>query len=221
MGERPRAQRDLTGQGQELIVHPPSVGVPVVPANVGAVSEPIETRCRAGGCRQSALAHAPVALCAPHLTAVVDWASAEFGVVDVLPSPCRACGSRRGVRYPSGWLCEVCEWRHGEVPDGDLAPVRVDVVYYLRAGDRIKIGTTANPRARFAALGHHDLIAFELGDRQRERRRHEQFASHRYAGSEWFATHPELEALVGALSAGADPWDRYARWCSEAAAARA
>ena len=43
----------------------------------------------------------------------------EFGVTDVLPSPCLACGSRLGVRYPSGWLCAICEWRVGELPDGD------------------------------------------------------------------------------------------------------
>lgn len=178
------------------------------------------SQCRASGCRSAAIPNAPVALCGAHLTAVTDWAGAEYGVIDVLPSPCRACGSRLGVHYPSGWLCAVCEWRHGEIPDEDLAAVRIDVVYYLRAGDRIKIGTTASPRARFAALGQRDLLAFERGDRMLERRRHEQFAAHRFAGSEWFAAHPELEAHIVELAAGADPWDRYARWLSEAAARR-
>lgn len=178
------------------------------------------SQCRASGCRGAATPNAPVPLCGAHLTAVTDWAAAEYGVTDVLPSPCRACGSRLGVHYPSGWLCAVCEWRHGEIPDEDLAVVRVDVVYYLRAGDRIKIGTTASPRSRFAALGHHDLLAFERGDRTLERRRHEQFAEHRFAGSEWFSTHAELEAHIAGLAAGADPWERYARWLSEAAALR-
>ena len=40
------------------------------------------------------------------------------GVTDALPSPCRLCGSRLGVRYPSAWLCAVCDWRHGELVDG-------------------------------------------------------------------------------------------------------
>ena len=69
----------------------------------------------------------------------------EFGVTDLLPAPCAFCGSRLGVRYPSGWLCAVCEWRAGEPPPEGLAPVRVDVVYYLRYRDRIKIGTSATP----------------------------------------------------------------------------
>ena len=56
------------------------------------------------------------------------------------------------------------------MPDGDLAPPRVDVVYYLRqrdhVGDRVKIGTTANPRQRLARISHQDLLAFERGDRR-------------------------------------------------------
>jgi len=43
-------------------------------------------------------------LCLPHLLEVHDWVAGEFGVTDALPSPCAFCGSRLGVRYPSGWL---------------------------------------------------------------------------------------------------------------------
>lgn len=50
------------------------------------------------------------------------------GATDPLPSPCRLCGSRVGVRYPSAWICAICEWRVGEVPDGGLAPPRLDIV---------------------------------------------------------------------------------------------
>jgi hypothetical protein len=140
------------------------------------------------------------------------------GLVDLLPSPCLACGSRLGVSYPSGWLCAVCEWRHGEVPDSDVAPPRVDVVYYLRQGDRVKIGTTANPRQRFGAIWHEEVLAFERGDRRLEQRRHEQFASDRFAGSEWFHLTPAIAAHIDVLAGGRDPWDVYARWLSEAVA---
>jgi hypothetical protein len=83
------------------------------------------------------------------------------------------------VRYPSGWLCAVCEWKVGDLPDGIVASTRLDVVYYLRAGDRIKIGTSANPRARLAQLSFDDLLAFERGNRTLEQRRHAQFAESR------------------------------------------
>ena len=112
-------------------------------------------------CPSPVAAGAPLDLCVTHLLEAHDWVDREFGVTDLLPSPCLACGSRLGVRYPSGWLCALCEWRVGELPDGPIADGRVDVVYYLRYGDRIKIGTSANPRQRVASLPHDEVLAFE------------------------------------------------------------
>ncbi len=162
-----------------------------------------------------------MALCERHAAAASEWFDAENGVTDVLPSPCVLCGSRLGVRYRSGWLCAVCEWRHGEVPDGELPPPRVDVVYYLGYADRVKIGTTANPRQRLAAIWHEDLLAFERGDRALERRRHAQFADERYERTEWFRLTDRLHRHIAVLSAGADdPWALHARWVSEAVGLR-
>ena len=142
------------------------------------------------------------------------------GITDLLPSPCLLCGSRLGVRYPSGWLCAICEWRHGEIPDADPPP-RIDVVYYLRLGDRVKIGTSGNVRQRFAAVPHDEALAVERGDRRLEQRRHAQFASDRLGTSEWFSLTPAIRAHVSALGAGAvEPIDLYLRWVSEAIAAR-
>jgi len=164
-------------------------------------------------------ADAPVDLCEWHLAAAADWEQRRDGVTDVLPSPCALCGSRLGVRYASGWLCAVCEWRHGDLVDGELPPPRVDVVYYLRYDDRIKIGTTANPRQRFTAIWHDELLAFERGDRTVERRRHVQFADDRFPGTEWFRSSPALVAHVAVLADGVDdPWLLHARWVSEAIA---
>lgn len=162
---------------------------------------------------------APIALCEWHLAEAGEWEQRHHGVTDVLPAPCALCGSRLGVRYASGWLCAVCEWRHGEVVDRELPPPRVNVVYYLGYEDRIKIGTTANPRQRFSAIWHDELLALERGDRATERRRHEQFAAERFAGTEWFRRSPELLAHVAFLAEGvSDPWQQHARWLSEAIA---
>ncbi len=157
-------------------------------------------------------------LCEHHLVLAAEWASRQFGVQDVLPSPCLACGSRTGARYPSGWVCAVCEWVHGAVPDEDFARPRVDVVYYIRFDDRMKIGTTGNLRQRMRTLWHDEVMALERGGRSRERARHEQFASSRIGG-EWFEISPALAAHVDQLRAGVDdPWALYARWVSEAIA---
>ncbi|GAA1932310.1 hypothetical protein GCM10009775_25420 [Microbacterium aoyamense] len=162
----------------------------------------------------------PIALCERHLAIAGESASVSFGATDLLPSPCLLCRSRLGVRWPSGWLCAVCEWPYGEIPDTDLPPPRVDVVYYLRFDDRIKIGTSVNPRQRFAAIWHDEVLAFERGDRTLERHRHEQFADERFARTEWFEASIPLREHIETLAGGIDPWSRYARWVSEAVALR-
>jgi hypothetical protein len=172
--------------------------------------------CDIRGCRAPADAGAPVALCAGHLVEAHDWVVGDVGVVDVLPSPCAACGSRVGLRFPSGWICSRCEWRVGDIPED---PVHVDVVYYVRQRERIKIGTSANPRGRLAALHFDEVLAFERGDRSLEQRRHAQFAAHRFPRTEWFAVHDELLAHIADLAAGVDdPWARYDLWLGRALA---
>lgn len=175
--------------------------------------------CAAPACGDTAEPSAPVPLCRDHLLAAAEWVVGAVGETDVLPAPCLACGARLGVRWPSGWLCAVCEWRHGEVPEASTHPVRVDVVYYLRWRDRIKIGTSSRPRGRLAQLRHDELLAFERGDRTLEQQRHAQFAALRLGG-EWFAAKAPLLEHVAALDTGSDPWNLHTRWRSELLAAR-
>jgi hypothetical protein len=171
---------------------------------------------RGTNCGQAVDADSPLDLCAHHLAIAHDWVARDVGRTDALPSPCIACGSRLGVRYPSGWLCAICEWRLGEIPDPDAVPPRVDVVYYIRFANRIKIGTSANPRQRLATLKHDELLAFERGNRQLEQRRHAQFAGDRFARTEWFALNPDLTEHIGVLREGVeDPWNQYALWLSQ------
>lgn len=173
--------------------------------------------CLVRECTSAPQDGAPLELCSEHFALAAEWAGGRDGVTDVLPTPCALCGSRLGVRWPTGWLCAVCEWRHGEPVDGELPPPRLDVVYYLRFRDRVKIGTSAHPRQRLRAIRHDELLAFERGDRAIERRRHEQFASERLGGSEWFSRSAALDAHIRSLSEGSDdPWHLHARWMSEA-----
>ncbi len=177
--------------------------------------------CDIAGCSAAADPAAPLALCPAHLIEAHDWVVGDVGVADLLPSPCLACGGRVGLRYPSGWICATCEWRVGEVPEGE-GGAAVDVVYYIRQRDRIKIGTSSNPRGRFQALYFDEVLAFERGDRRVEQKRHAQFAAHRFPRTEWFAVHDELLAHIADLSAGVDdPWERYALWVSRELARRA
>lgn len=175
-----------------------------------------------GACTAPAERGAPLSLCTTHLIAAYDWVAREAGVTDVLPGACLVCGSRVGVRYPSGWVCAVCEWRLGDVPDVELGPPRVDVVYYVRWRERVKIGTSSNPRQRLAVIPHDEVLAFERGGRTLEQRRHAEFAASRWPGSEWFRLDDPLVRHIAEVAAGAgDPWERYERWRSEELARRA
>nr|WP_229756430.1 GIY-YIG nuclease family protein [Cnuibacter physcomitrellae] len=158
-------------------------------------------------------------MCGDHLLAAYEAVLGEVGVTDALPGPCAACGSRLGVRWPSGWLCAVCEWRYGELPDTETAPPRVDVVYYIRFADRVKIGTSSTPRTRLAQLRHEEVLAFEPGARDVEQSRHQQFADLRLGG-EWFSLEGDLAEHIAALALAGDPWLLHARWRSELAARR-
>ena len=180
--------------------------------------------CRASDegapCAAPANSDAGLGLCTNHLLAAHAWVEGAHGSTDLLPSPCLACGSRLGVRYPSGWLCAICEWRVGSVPEGG-DPVRVDVVYYIRFRDRIKIGTSGNPRGRISSLPHEEVLAFERGNRRLEQHRHAQFASHRISGTEWFHRHDALDQhLLMLTNDVSDPWDRYELWLSQELALR-
>lgn len=65
------------------------------------------------------------------------------------------------------------------------------IVYYIRRGDLIKIGTTADPARRFAALLPEEILAFEPGGRDEETFRHRQF-DHLRGRGENFRQAPEL-----------------------------
>ncbi|MBQ3358709.1 MAG: GIY-YIG nuclease family protein [Microbacterium sp.] len=132
-----------------------------------------------------------------------------------LPGPCHLCGGVDGERRDDRWICAICGWRYGDVPDDDLPRPRVDVVYYLRYDRRVKIGTSAHPRQRLARIHHDELLAFERGDRALEQQRHREFAEWR-EGGEWFEFSSALEAHTRLLRRAGPPWNQYARWVSEA-----
>lgn len=131
---------------------------------------------------------------------------------------CVLCGMGEPVAGAAGIgirACPVCGWLVGDVPDADLPRPRVDVVYYLRWEGRIKIGTSAQPRRRLAAIRHEELLAFEPGDRVVEHSRHVQFA-HLREGGEWFRADAELVSHAAALAGATPPWHRHARWVADA-----
>jgi len=80
------------------------------------------------------------------------------------------------------------------IPTGKHAPV----VYFIRNGNRIKIGTSTElkRRIRTLALRAENVALLLDGDRHRERQLHHQFADLRIGNSEWFAYEAPLTDYV-------------------------
>lgn len=127
-------------------------------------------------CRNPVVIDAPFDICRSHMRDVYtfwrDNLAAICGVQDELPL--------------------IPEPRQPEPQD------RPSFIYYIRFGDRIKIGFTVDVRTRLTALPFDELLAVEPGPPELERMRHHEFAPHRLRG-EWFREHPDLLAHIEML----------------------
>lgn len=93
--------------------------------------------------------------------------------------------------------------------DRSHRPKKVASVYFIGAGDRIKIGFSYRPTERLKDLqtSHHltlELLATMPGSYQTEARLHKQFAHLKQKG-EWFVARPELMALIDQLNGKRKP----------------
>ena len=80
------------------------------------------------------------------------------------------------------------------IPTGKHKPL----VYFIRNGNRMKIGTTTElkRRIRTLALRAENVALLVDGDHRREREYHRQFAEHRVGRTEWFAYEGALTDFV-------------------------
>lgn len=143
---------------------------------------------------------------------------------------CDGCGrtiqeSEEHRTEPSAERCAVClaagclEARrqvHAAIVGGDAelgrsrraraAHLAKPSVYFVRCGDRIKIGYSENVTKRMASLASAfasplTLLATMPGPPSLERELHAKFAAHRVRG-EWFRRAPDLDAFIVELNAG-------------------
>lgn len=75
-------------------------------------------------------------------------------------------------------------------------------VYFVRFGDRVKIGFSTDVRTRLVAIPHDEVLAVVPGTIRDEKRCHAAFADLRLTG-EWFTAAPRLLDFAAAL-AGTD-----------------
>jgi hypothetical protein len=94
-----------------------------------------------------------------------------------------------------------------------FARAHAPVVYFLRNGTRVKIGTSQNLRRRITSLSlrREDVVRVEHGDQQYERSLHRRFQSLRVDETEWFELRGALAEYLGlaaedsVVSVGPDP----------------
>lgn len=73
-------------------------------------------------------------------------------------------------------------------------------VYYLRVGERIKIGFSSDVHQRLRSYPPGSvLLALEPGDKKLERQRHHEFGDFLLAGREWFEPSDKLMAHIQQL----------------------
>ncbi|MGW3024814.1 GIY-YIG nuclease family protein [Streptomyces sp. NPDC001221] len=99
----------------------------------------------------------------------------------------RAAKTRRQAERQEEWeqlTTSLNRIEFSGVPDGRHG----SVVYFLRNGDRVKIGTSTNLRQRVEnlSLRRQDLILVVEGDRTAERVFHDRFDGQRIGFTEWF-----------------------------------
>lgn len=74
------------------------------------------------------------------------------------------------------------------------------VVYFLRFGPHVKIGTTTNLPARLHQIGVPGTVMFTIpGGHDQEADFHRYYARNRIKDSEWFELTPEMEAHLDVI----------------------
>ena len=110
------------------------------------------------------------------------------------PTPLPEPAKPQKLRDPAGPVGE-------EIEDIDdlFGQHHAPVVYFLRNGTRVKIGTTRNLRPRIArlALRPDNVMRVEHGDQDYEQSLHARFDDYRVGNTEWFELRGELAAYLG------------------------
>jgi hypothetical protein len=154
----------------------------------------LEDSCALLGCNNPFHDHAPAAGL-PELAKLLDAADPAFERITALLVDMQRAGISP-TRETVAVAIKLGRLYHSSA-EPVPAPVEVyetlrhDVVYYMRFGNLIKIGTSGVLQTRVRVLKPDELLATEPGSYRLERKRHRQFSRYRAEG-EFFYPAPEL-----------------------------
>lgn len=117
------------------------------------------------------------------LLALIDTSDPAFQAVADVLSEMRSAGVELD-KAAVAIAVKLGQYKHREATQPTwqkrhARPERKSIVYYIRRGELIKIGTTVTPQQRFKALMPDEILAFEPGGVDEEAARHRQFAAAR------------------------------------------
>lgn len=136
------------------------------------------------GCTNPLVPDCPVHLCAKHLREVYEFAH------DLVEN-----SWDEAVR---GYVAELhTRFR----PPRAVTKRTPGNLYFIRFGDRIKVGYSTNPEVRIAELPHEEVLGIVPGTRSDEKSWHRLLADFHVTG-EWFRADPEVLAMIARVVAG-------------------
>jgi hypothetical protein len=157
-------------------------------------------------------------LCPRHLEAAFDQFRLSTAPATQEFAACPVCGAKEMRPGGTGSLCARCghqtddftgrivTYAEQEARQESRTPLpQPNVVYYIQFGDRIKIGTSQNLRARLRGVPHDKVLGVERGNRSVEQARHNQFKHLRLTG-EWFTSAPDLLEHIKNLHGPGESW---------------
>lgn len=154
-------------------------------------------------CRRPAMPAIPIPICQLHALVVYHAVLENSASLVHMLGVARLGGSTAAKDLQNG---------RRFLPNGDP----LECVYYIRFGDRIKIGTTKNLLNRLVAIPYDEVLAIEPGGFGLESLRHKDFGAHRING-EWFNNSPEILAHINLVRAvhgmPLAAWDSWRKNC--------
>jgi hypothetical protein len=133
--------------------------------------------CAANGkCPGEPIPDAPVQLCGKHLREVYEFAQ------DLI--------AERWDDSVRGYVAEL--HNRFRPPRQVIRRLRPGFLYFIRLGDRIKVGYTENVDRRLTGLPHEELLGVIPGTLEDEKAWHALLADYRAAGREWYRAAPEV-----------------------------
>lgn len=129
---------------------------------------------------------------------------AAFGFDLTDPSMAKRAVDRGRADYASDPRNYTSRYVDRRDRQGEEWIVRGSVVYYMRIGNRVKIGTSDHLEARLAAINPEELMVTEPGDSGIEARRHREFRDLRTRG-EWFRLESPLVEHIEVLRRAKTP----------------